>query len=170
MALLRTAGVALARVLGKFLEVRPAPAGRPYSYDWLEVVFFCAILLMGAITSPLNAAGEPNAPLDRWLHEHTGGGVCLYKRVTGIECPGCGLSRGFVQLEHGNLVESLHLNPLTPVVFFLMIVRLARTMTLCFLGREVSNRVPWPLAWKLWGGLAAAFALLGVHRVILRFT
>jgi hypothetical protein len=157
-----------ARFLERLFEVRRAP-GRPALQDWLEVALWTTIFLLGALTAPANDAGAANAPGERWLREHTGGGICIYRRITGIECPGCGLSRGFVQLEHGEVVAAVKLNPLTPVVFFLMASRLLHYVLLCTLRLDVRNRIPWPVAWKLWGILFAAFTSIGLYRIILRF-
>ena len=169
LALTRTAGSALARLLGRFFEVREVPAGRSVFHDWLEVALLSTVFVLGAVTAPWNASGQANAPLDGWLHEHTGGGLCIFKRVTGIECPGCGLSRGFVQIEHGNVVEAIKLNPLTPVIFLLLMARLAQRFIRVASRRDVQTRMPWWLAWKLYGTLGASYALLGVYRVTLRF-
>src|SRR5690349_16070871 len=37
---------------------------------------------------------------------------CPFHRLTGLWCPGCGGTRAFHQLLHGNLLMALHLNPL----------------------------------------------------------
>lgn len=37
--------------------------------------------------------------------------LCIAKRLTGYDCPGCGLSRSFVALAHGEWSESLAFNP-----------------------------------------------------------
>ena len=37
---------------------------------------------------------------------------CLFRTVTGIPCPGCGLSRATEALFHGDLLASLWYNPL----------------------------------------------------------
>jgi len=36
---------------------------------------------------------------------------CSWKETFGIECPGCGAQRSFVELIHGNISESIHLFP-----------------------------------------------------------
>lgn len=43
--------------------------------------------------------------------------ICLFYHLTGLPCPGCGLSRSFVCLGHGHFWESLHWHPLGPVIF-----------------------------------------------------
>ncbi|MDB6016516.1 MAG: hypothetical protein JWR19_1005 [Pedosphaera sp.] len=38
--------------------------------------------------------------------------VCIFHRLTGLECPGCGASRALHSLFHGRLLAALHFNPL----------------------------------------------------------
>ena len=53
-----------------------------------------------------------------WLETHLF--ACPYKALTGIDCPGCGMQRSFIELLKGNLTESFHLYPaLLPVIFTL---------------------------------------------------
>lgn len=54
-----------------------------------------------------------------WLEKHSL--PCFYKKLTGIDCPGCGAQRAFIELLHGNFHKSLILYPaLIPVL--LMVV------------------------------------------------
>lgn len=39
-------------------------------------------------------------------------GICMFKQVTTIPCPSCGSTRAVVALIHGNVQQSLALNPL----------------------------------------------------------
>lgn len=43
--------------------------------------------------------------------------VCLFYHLTGLPCPGCGLTRSFVCLGHGHFRESLHWHPLGFVIY-----------------------------------------------------
>lgn len=47
--------------------------------------------------------------LIHWLESHMM--ACPYKSHFGIDCPGCGLQRSFIELLKGNLVESFVLYP-----------------------------------------------------------
>ncbi|MFT3982564.1 MAG: DUF2752 domain-containing protein [Lachnospiraceae bacterium] len=40
------------------------------------------------------------------------GGICLIKRLTGIPCPGCGMTRAFFYLFTGNWLLSFRMHPL----------------------------------------------------------
>ena len=43
--------------------------------------------------------------------------VCPFYNLTGLPCPGCGLTRAFVCLGHGQWSESLHWHPLGWLVY-----------------------------------------------------
>lgn len=47
--------------------------------------------------------------------------VCSLHRLTGLPCPGCGLTRGFVALTHGDLAAAADLNPFALVLFPLFV-------------------------------------------------
>lgn len=44
-----------------------------------------------------------------WLESHQQ--ACFYKKFLGVECPGCGMQRSFVELLKFNLVDSFILFP-----------------------------------------------------------
>ncbi len=53
-----------------------------------------------------------------WLERHMM--ICYYKKLSGIDCPGCGMQRAFIYLLRGNFIESFHSYPaLLPVLFTL---------------------------------------------------
>ena len=53
--------------------------------------------------------------LINWLESHMQ--VCFYQQHLGIECPGCGMQRAFIELLKGNIIESLKLYPaLIPII------------------------------------------------------
>lgn len=47
--------------------------------------------------------------------------ACPFHALTGLNCPGCGLTRGFHALFHGDILSALHFNAMLPVylLFFL---------------------------------------------------
>ena len=54
-----------------------------------------------------------------WLESHMQS--CFYKKYFGLECPGCGMQRAFVELLKGNLWQSLKIYPaLLPTIFMLL--------------------------------------------------
>lgn len=45
---------------------------------------------------------------------------CFYKQISGIDCPGCGMQRSFIELLRGNFIASFKMYPaLLPVLFTL---------------------------------------------------
>ncbi len=48
--------------------------------------------------------------------------VCLFYHLTGLPCPGCGLTRSFVCLGHGHLRESLHWHPLGIAIYGVLLL------------------------------------------------
>jgi hypothetical protein len=77
--------------------VRPAPR-RDLPAAWLAA----AILGGAALLPPTWASAGP--PL------------CPFRLVTGLPCPGCGLTRSLVSLMHGDLSAAVLFHPLGPVV------------------------------------------------------
>jgi len=57
-----------------------------------------------------------------WIEQ--GPPICMFKLMTGMPCPGCGLTRSVVALLHGDLTTSLHFHPLG-VLFVLLVLVLA---------------------------------------------
>ncbi len=48
--------------------------------------------------------------------------VCLVKNLTGLDCPSCGLTRGFLLISHGELRDASALNALALPVYALGLV------------------------------------------------
>lgn len=48
--------------------------------------------------------------------------VCAVHRMTGLPCPGCGLTRAFISLAHGDLVTALGSNPFSVLLFPLFVL------------------------------------------------
>lgn len=48
--------------------------------------------------------------------------VCPFRRVTGLECPACGLTRSWVHLAHGDLTASVAAHPFGVVLVVALLV------------------------------------------------
>ena len=46
--------------------------------------------------------------------------LCTFRRLTGLECPGCGLTRSFTFMAHGSIGGAFEANLLGPVLFTLV--------------------------------------------------
>jgi len=59
--------------------------------------------------------------LINWLESHQI--PCFYKKYFGIECPGCGMQRAFIELLKGNIIESIKIYPaLIPIIIMLFLL------------------------------------------------
>ena len=153
-------------LLDRLVEVGPREPGRPSFQDVAQVLLLASVLLVGAATPARDDAGRANAPLMATIERATSGGLCLFRRFTGIPCAGCGLTRGVVQTMHGELGEAVRLHPLAPLVVLWVASQLAEATSVAVLRRRVTNRIPWPIAWKLYGASLAAFLGLGAWRLV----
>lgn len=61
------------------------------------------------------AARDPSAPGSPFP-------TCAFRQVTGLWCPGCGLTRGFHELFHGHLGAALSYNLFTPAAAVAIVV------------------------------------------------
>ncbi len=58
-----------------------------------------------------------------WLEHHSA--PCLFKKLTGFACPGCGTQRAVIELLKGNLLNSIKEWPaLLPVAFMMIYLML----------------------------------------------
>lgn len=46
---------------------------------------------------------------------------CPFHALTGLNCPGCGMTRGFHSLFHGDLLSAVHFNALLPIFAFIFL-------------------------------------------------
>src|SRR5262245_29390375 len=50
--------------------------------------------------------------------------LCTFRRFVGLDCPGCGLTRSFISLAHGDLAAAWSYNPAGLWLFGLVLVQL----------------------------------------------
>ena len=52
--------------------------------------------------------------------------LCLFHRLTGLDCPGCGMTRAFLRLAHGDVAGAWHLHPFSiPLLLFMLALAFA---------------------------------------------
>ena len=49
---------------------------------------------------------------------------CLIEKISGVECPFCGITRAFIELTKGNLINALQLNPASIFVAMFFILQI----------------------------------------------
>ncbi len=50
--------------------------------------------------------------------------TCTLRLQLGIDCPGCGLTRGFIHVAHGRVWDAFAVHPLSPPLFGLAVLQL----------------------------------------------
>ena len=86
--------------------------------------------------------------------------VCPLYKLTGILCPGCGLTRGFHALFHGDVLGALHYNAPLPVFAVLIGFIFLSLVLIVVRGRGLSWRIFPPASLYGFLVLAAAFFVL----------
>lgn len=56
------------------------------------------------------------------LHGTLTASMCMFKNTTGIPCPGCGTTRGIMQLLSGHIAAAWYSNPFSIAAFIMMCI------------------------------------------------
>lgn len=89
---------------------------------------------------------------------------CPFYNLTGLPCPGCGLTRAFVCLGHGQWREAWHWHPLGWLIYALFAVLWLRAGVYWL--REITFLPLTPAATSRLGwGVIAALLLFGIGRI-----
>ncbi len=78
--------------------------------------------------------------------------ACPFHALTGLNCPGCGLTRSFHALFHGDVSTALHFNALLPVYFLFFLYLFVSLGLIVVRGRGLEFRTFSPYA--IYGFLA----------------
>jgi hypothetical protein len=135
----------------------PAAPCRSRERLWYHAVLLglsLATLLAARMLSVRDAQHVALAGWERPLPE-----LCSFRKIVGLDCPGCGLTRCFVSAAHGRLADAWRFHPAGVLLFGLIAAQLP------FRGwqlwRILGGRAEWTHAWLcglLWLLLAALVA------------
>ena len=132
------------------------------------------------ISSPSGPVRKKSAKLNFWLgvvfvgglivalflFDPAAGGlypICMFHRLTGLQCPGCGGLRATHQLLHGHVVRAFHLNPF----FVAALIPAGLFLSARWLVFRIQNRPGGFELRPLWLGVGlGAAALFGILRNI----
>lgn len=104
--------------------VSPLPGGAPPVEVLLRALVVAVAL--GGLAAGLLMEPAGSGPGGLSLAGFTLPGVCALNELTGVPCPGCGLTRAWVSALHGGLGESLAHHPLGWLVLLYVLAQGAR--------------------------------------------
>ncbi len=90
------------------------------------------------LVAGLAASGIATAALLSPARVDQGPVLCPFRRLTGLPCPGCGLTRSWVDLMHGHVVDAMAVHPFGAVTLALAGVLVVAV------GTAVVRRTPLP--------------------------
>ncbi len=96
----------------------PPPLPHPASAYWVWLTIPTAILLLASIMTT-GSDRQVSLPGLGVLPE-----TCTLHSRFGIDCPGCGLTRTFIHLAHGNLDAAWTLNPVGSLLFVFVLAQI----------------------------------------------
>ena len=86
--------------------------------------------------------------------------VCPLFKLTGLACPGCGLTRGFHALFHGDVLTALDFNAMLPVYLIFFSYLFSGMFLIAVRGRGISLKFLHPAIIAGFLTVAFAFAVL----------
>lgn len=122
---------------GAALDAYAAQAARrALEFQWIWLILAIAVLMISAL---LSSRGETTVywpgtqvPMPT---------LCHMKRLTGLDCPGCGLTRCFISLAHGEVASAWHFNPAGVFLFGLLVAQIPYRWLQ--IQRLKAGRAPW---------------------------
>ncbi|MBI4411783.1 MAG: DUF2752 domain-containing protein [Deltaproteobacteria bacterium] len=85
---------------------------RPYVwilFSFIKTIFPVVVLLV-ILTAGWWVAPEQVAPIP----------LCGFKYLFGIDCPGCGLTRSFLAIARGDILDAFHYNAAGPLIYLFL--------------------------------------------------
>lgn len=127
---------------------------RPDPLYHLVLLAMCgAVLVLAAVLSVRNQTQVVVPLLGQPLPE-----LCFARRLTGYGCPGCGMTRSFISLMHGDFASAWRYNPSGPLLFAIMAAQIPfRSIQLWRIRRGLPE---WKTGWT-------AQILLGILAILM---
>jgi hypothetical protein len=99
---------------------RPGARVRRFEYHLMFLVLAVIVLVLSMTMSVRGEGTQVSLPFfDEPLPE-----LCYLRRFTGMECPGCGMTRSFISLGHGDVVSAWRFNPAGVLLFGLFVAQI----------------------------------------------
>lgn len=90
--------------------------------------------------------------------------LCFFKYMSHLDCPGCGLTRSFISLSHGQFVDAIHFNVLGPFIYFYFLLYLLKHLINLISNKNLNFH------WQLPGWFSVFFILLFFGQWILKIS
>jgi len=128
-------GTALATNRVSVIPVKPSKSiYKVVTADW----FWALCIVIGAVLIP---APSPNASTVLGLPK-----LCIFRNITGIACPGCGMTRSIIAAGHLHWADSVSFHPMGPAVLVILggcviigVLRHVRNESPATVGSPVTN-------------------------------
>ena len=85
---------------------------------------------------------------------------CPLLTITGIACPGCGLTRGFHELFHGNFISALDYNAMVPIYALVFAFLAVLFFSIAARGRSLKFTILTPASLIGFLSVSAVFAVI----------
>jgi len=133
----------------------------PVDRTWHRLVLLAAVVVVAAAAT-LEIRGERSVGIpgvERPLPE-----LCMWRQVTGMDCAGCGLTRSFVSLAHGDVAAAWRFHPVGALLFIAVAAQIPWQSWQ--LRRIRAGRQPRQSRWAVW--IAWSFVPLFIGQWIVR--
>ena len=136
------------------MSAPPAPAARPDPlYHTVLLGVSLGVLALAALLSVRDRREVLVPILGMPLPE-----LCMLKRTTGLACPGCGLTRCFISLAHGDVGSAWSYNPGGLLLFAMVVAQIPLRLLQIWRIRRGQPEVR--LGWLVQGTLAVLGVML----------
>jgi hypothetical protein len=137
--------------------IQPAQPQRKshVGYQWFMLLGAMAVLAAAALLR-LEPGGKVEMPGAGGLPA-----LCMWKSTVGINCPGCGLTRAFVAIAHGQWTAAWKFNGASPFIFALVVYQVPFRIVQIWRmrgGKREFAHSPMLIALLAWGAVAALLA------------
>jgi hypothetical protein len=127
------------------VDAQAETSSAPDRYHWIMLGLSVAVIVLACV---LSVRGDQRVELGV-LHGWPIPELCQSKALFGIDCPGCGLTRSFIYLAHGDVAASFHRHRLGWLVALIVVLQVPYRAWAIRSGSKapLGTRLPWVGTW-----------------------